>query len=179
MKHRTKNILRAMAKHFGLKVKFVNHLGENIHGKFFPRENRILINAHKPRYEHTFTLLHEIAHHLLHVQNPRRKRHPRIFDTRWKINRVATLCSKVRRTFRYIYNKESGKEWEANLWAMCAFICLAKRCGCKDQLLAFLDKNPEKHRIFLLAITGSIYCDLKKRIMTGLNTLFKPLHLFS
>ena len=49
MKHRTKNMLRAMAKHLRLKVKHVDYLGEDIQGVLLPNEGRILINAHKPR----------------------------------------------------------------------------------------------------------------------------------
>ena len=86
MKHRKKNLLRDMAKHLGLKIVFVSYFTNDVHGKLLPREKRILINAHKPRYEHTFTLLHEIAHYLLHFKNFTRKRHARFLDINWKID---------------------------------------------------------------------------------------------
>jgi len=62
MKYTTKNILRELAKQLGLNVKFVHYFANNTHGKLLPHEKRILINANKPRYEHVYTLLHEVGH---------------------------------------------------------------------------------------------------------------------
>jgi IrrE N-terminal-like domain len=174
MKHRVKNSLRALSRHLGLKVKFVNYLADNIHGKLLPREKRILINAHKPRCEHIFTLLHEIGHFLMHFKGPARKHHPRFFDTNWKADRLACLSSTIRRYFRYIFNKTSGREWEADLWAMCAFIYLAKRVGCGRELHAFLNRHPEKLRVFLLAGLGVIYVGIKTKIKRIGRLLTKP-----
>jgi hypothetical protein len=173
MKHRAKNILRGMAKHLGLKVKFVDYFPDDVHGKLLPREKRILLNAHKPRYEHEFTLLHEIGHFLNHFKNPDRKRHPRIFDIRWEFDFWAKLSSFMRRYWRYVFNKESGKEWEADLWAMCAFVYLARYFGSRD-LLEFLNHHPEKNGMFWLAIGGVVYSDIKKRIATTYKFLLNP-----
>ena len=178
MKHRTKNTLREMAKHLGLKVCFVSYFDAATHGKLLPRERRILINAHKPREEHYFTLLHEIAHYLLHFKTPQRKRHARIFDFNWKSEWVTKLCSKMRRTLRFCFNKTSGKEWEADLWAMCAFIYLANRPGCRKDLFAFLDRHPEKSGTFFVATLAVAYGDTKtrlKKIGNVLQLLFSTL----
>jgi hypothetical protein len=164
MKHRIKNTLREMSQNLGIKVKFVDYLGDDVHGKLFPREKRILINAHKPRCEHIFTLLHEIGHYLVHFQSSPRKHHPRFFDIHWKTEWLANLCSKVRRYFRFIFNKESGKEWEADIWAMCAFIYFAKLIGCRRDLWMFLKRHPEKTSTFLLSVVGVVCSDSLKKI---------------
>jgi hypothetical protein len=171
MKHRTKNTLRAMAEHIGLKVVFVSHFGDDVHGRLLVREKRILINAHMPRNEHVFTMLHEIGHFIQHVLNPHRKHHPRVLDIRWNIELLEKLSSKIRRHFRFIFNKKSGKEWEADLWAMCAFVYLAKRIGCHDELTSFLNRHPEKRRMYWLVKTAIIYCDCKRCISTAYKIL--------
>jgi hypothetical protein len=171
MKYRIKNTLRGLAKHFGLKVKFVCYLKDDVHGKLLPREKRILINAHKPRHEHVFTLLHEIGHFLMHFKSLPRKHHPRFFDIHWKTEWLANLCSKVRRYFRYIFSKESGKEWEADLWAMCAFVYLAKHLGCRDELRAFVNRHPEKANLFRLVEVAVVYGDTKTRIQKAYHLI--------
>ena len=163
-----------MAKYFGLKVKFVSYFGNDVHGKLFPREKRILINAHKPRCEHIFTLLHEIGHYLIHFKNSPRKHHPRFFDIHWKTEWLACLCSKVRRHFRFNFNKQSGKEWEADLWAFCAFIYLAKQIGCREELLTFVERHPEKTGSFFLAALGVRYSDAKTCLTKFLKRLLSP-----
>jgi hypothetical protein len=164
VKLRTKNTLRALAQHLGLKVIFVSYLAPNVHGRLLVREKRILINAHKPRHEHIFTLLHEIGHFVQHVLNVRHWRHPRIFDTRWRIDFLTSICSQARRYFRYIFATENAKEWEADLWAMCAFVYLVKMIGGRDELAAFLKHHPEKRWSYRLAVGAAWYCELKKRL---------------
>jgi hypothetical protein len=174
MKHQIKNALRGMSKHLGIKVKFVDYFGDDVHGKLLPREKRILINARKPRNEHIYTLLHEIGHFLIHFKSLPRKHHPRFFDINWKMEWLANLCSKIRRYFRFVFNKASGKEWEADLWAMCAFIYFAKRIGCRDELRVFLDRHPEKSKIFLLAAFGVAYSDTKTTIKKVGHSIAMP-----
>jgi predicted SprT family Zn-dependent metalloprotease len=164
MKLRKKNVLREMAKHLRLKVSFVSYFDGQTHGKLLPREGRILINANKPRQEHIFTMLHEIGHFLLHFNNPSRKHHPRLFDIVWKVEWLTNFCSKLRRQMRFYFNKSSGEEWEADLWALCAFAYLAKHFGFRDELVSFLDRHPEKIWSYRLVKTAMVYCDCKRRI---------------
>jgi hypothetical protein len=164
MKRKTKNVLRGLTKHIGIMVKFVDYLDDNTHGKLLPREKRILINARKPRNEHIYTLLHEIGHYLIHFKGLPRKHHPRLFDINWKADWLARLSSKIRRYYRFIFNKETGREWEADVWAMCAFVYIARRFGCRGELFTFLKRHPEKRNIFLLATYSTVYCDTKMRI---------------
>ena len=168
-----------MSKHLGIQVKFVDYLSDDVHGKLLPREKRILINAHKPRTEHIYTVLHEIGHFLIHFKSLPRRRHPRIFDINWKAEWLARLCSTVRRYYRFIFNKESGKEWDADVWAMCAFIYLAKHIGCRNDLFTFLDHHPEKTGTFFLCALVTIYCDAKTRIKKVGHALAMPLQTLS
>jgi hypothetical protein len=172
MKHKVKNVLRALSRHLGLKVKFVDYLGDQTHGKLLVRERRILINARKPRSEHVFTVLHEIGHYLLHVLNPHRRQIPRFFDIHWQNDLLAGFFSKIRRVLRFVLNRQSGKEWEADLWALCAFCVLARNFSGKDELKNFLERHPEKLPSFLLVRCAFAYRDVKtlaKRIfqLTG------------
>ncbi|HUZ07102.1 MAG TPA: ImmA/IrrE family metallo-endopeptidase [Candidatus Paceibacterota bacterium] len=167
MKHRKKNILRELARHLRLKVAFVSYFDDQTHGKLLPREGRILINANTPRQEHIFTMLHEIGHFLLHFKNPPRRHHPRLLDIAWKIEWVANFCSHIRRQMRFYLKKASGKEWEADLWALCAFAFLAKHFGFRDELIAFLNRHPEKLWNYRLVKAAVFYCDFKKRISTA------------
>src|SRR5271156_6396852 len=163
-KHRKKNILREMARHLGIKVKFVHWLDDDVHGKLLPREKRILINAHKPRFEHVYTLLHEIGHFLLHFKHLPRINHPRVLDINWSPDWLARFCSFMRRYFRFIFNKGSGKEWQADVWAMCALVYLARHYGFKDEMARFLNHHPKKVSIFLLALYSNAFVEIKSRM---------------
>jgi hypothetical protein len=160
-----------MSKHLGIKVKFVGYFTADIHGKLLPREKRILINARKPRFEHIFTLLHEIGHFLIHFKMTHRIPNARYLDIHWKSQRLAQFFSKVRRVLRRFRNSDSGKEWEADLWAMCAFVYLTKLLGCRKELNAFCNHHPEKRKLFLLAKLGTIFGNTKRRLQDIYNTL--------
>lgn len=174
MKQKTKNTLRDNAKHVGLKYKFVSHFSDDVHGKLLPREKLILINAHKPRYEHTFTLLHEFGHYLLHCNSLPRKHHLRFTEIDWKIEWLTDICSIVRRYSRRLFAKDSSKEWEADLLAFLMFILLAKAAGCWNDLFAFLEHHPEKIWTFLLAALVITYGGIKTRIQKIPQTLLIP-----
>jgi hypothetical protein len=164
MKFTTKNALRKTAKDLGLKVKFVDYLPEDIHGKLLPRERRILINANKPRCEHVYTLLHEFAHYLLHFKRIKPHRHsPWYLNINWKSDAIARIAAKVRRLVRFVFHSEHGKEWEADLWAMCGLIYLNKFFG-DSVLTAFLNRHPEKKWLYRLAAISTVVSDAKKRI---------------
>jgi hypothetical protein len=176
MKLRTKNILRETARHLGLKVKFVNYFSDDVHGKLLNREKRILINANKPRCEHVYTLLHEFGHFVLHcTKRAPQKYYPWFLKHNWKITAIADFVSKVRRTIRFAFSTNRGKEWEADLWAMCAFAYFKRFVGHSD-LTAFLNRHPDKRGIYRLAATVVVYCDIKKRIATAFKFLGSVRH---
>ena len=174
MKHQVKNTLRAMASHIGLKVKFVDYFDDQTHGRLLVREKRILLNAHKPRIEHFFTILHEIGHYMVHHLTPRRTHHPRFFDVNLINDLIPDLCRFIRRYFRFIFNTREGLEWEADLWAMCAFLILANRIGCRADLVNFLDRHPEKMPTFLLVAGAVAYTNAKTRVINYSKRLLLP-----
>jgi hypothetical protein len=163
MKHRFKNTLRAMAKHLGLKVKYVSYLDAHTHGRLLVREKRILINAHKPRTEHVFTMLHEIGHFVVHHQKPH-AHCPWYFRKDWHNEFLDGLCFKARRYLRFMFNRTAGREWEADMWALCAFIVLSKHLGCRAELLKFLERHPEKLNTLLLVTGALAYTNVKSRL---------------
>ena len=156
MKHRVKNSLREMARHVGLTVKFVSYFDDQTHGKLIARERRILINANKPRTEHIYTLLHELGHYWLHVLNRAERRTPWYLEIHWQNKFLSKMTRTVRRYLRFIFNKQDGLEWEADLWALCAFYYLAKHIGCKKDFTAFLRNHPEKrHMYWLISVVAT------------------------
>ena len=61
---------------------------------------------------------------------------------------AGTFCSKIRRGIRFFRFQRSGKEWEADFWAACAFVYLARHLGFCDELKAFRNRHPEKAKSF-------------------------------
>jgi hypothetical protein len=173
MKLRKKNVLREMAGHLRLKISFVSYFDGETYGKLLPREGRILINANMPRQEHVFTMLHEIGHFLLHFKNPHRKHHPRVLDVAGKIEWLAKFCKSIRRQLRFHFSKPVGKEWEADLWALCAFTYLARHYGFREELTTFLNRHPEKIWSYRLVKLAMVYTDCKKRVSAPFRLLAK------
>jgi hypothetical protein len=176
MKITSKKVLREMARQLGLKIKFVHYFAENVHGKLLPNEKRILINANKPRDEHVFTLLHEIAHYILHFKRKvNRRLCPWYLRLNWKIHAIAVFFSKWRRAVRLAFNTQKGKEWEADVWAMCGLVYLKKFAGFSD-LPSFLARHPEKRRMYWYA-TAAITCTGVKTRIAGVAQLFSKTRL--
>jgi hypothetical protein len=179
MKITTKKVLREMLRQLGIKAKFVHYLADNVHGKLLPREKRILINANKPRDEHVFTLLHETAHYLLHFKRRANRRLcPWYLKLNWKIEAIAVFFSKWRRAVRFAFNTQKGKEWEADIWAMCGLVYLKKFAGFSD-LPAFLARHPEKRRMYWHATAALIYTVVKMRFADAAQLFRKARLCFS
>ena len=166
MKQKIKKTLRALTGHIGFKVKYVDYLPDDTHGKLLVRERRILLNARKPRNEHLYTILHEIGHFLVHHTMPPLDYCPRYLRKDWKRDSVDRIFFRARRYLRFIFNCSAGKEWEADLWAICAFILLTRQIGCRSELATFLERHPEKMKTFLLA-TSVITCSNVKKYVAG------------
>jgi len=174
MKQKIKNTLRALTGHIGFKVKYVDYLPDNTHGMLLIKERRILLNARKPRSEHFFTILHEIGHFVVHHTIPPRDYCPRYLRKDWKRDSVDRAFSQARRYVRFIFNCSAGKEWEADLWAICAFIVLTKQIGCWAELATFLGRHPDKTKTFLLATSVISYSDVKKYVANHIKRLLLP-----
>ena len=160
-----------MVKPLGLKLVFVHYFPDDVHGLLLAREKRILLNARKPRYELRFTVLHEIGHFFNHVLNPYRQRHLRILDWNWRFRPLTNFCSFNRRYTRMLFAKGSAKEWEADLWAFCAFLRLARFPHFRRDLLHFLGRRHDKIATFCLALLCTIYSAGKCRLQKALSVL--------
>ena len=173
MKSEIKKITRELAKELELRIKFVNYLGAKTHGKLLGRERLILVNAHKARCEHIFTILHEMGHYLFHVRKlaPDRFR-PRYLNIHWKSDFMQRLASAVRRHVRFIFHKPSGKEWEADMVAMCLLLQIAPFAG-TSELWEFLELHPEKWSLFMIAACGTMATAVKVRLERFRRGLFK------
>ena len=85
--------------------------------------------------------------------------------------------SKIRRYVRWIFNKESGREWQADLWAMCAFMFIAKSCGCQHDLKSFTNHHPEKLPVMALAALAVAYGGIKARFNRFSRLILLPFRL--
>jgi len=65
-------------------------------------------------------------------------------------------------------------EWEADLWALCAFLVLARQVGCWVDLIKFLNKHPEKLKILVLVGSAVAYTNVKNRLITCSKRLLLP-----
>ena len=150
-----------------------DYLPDDEHGRLIVRERRILINAHKPRYEHIFTVLHEIGHIIMHVRNQNRvHQHPWLHRF-WNIVLIDNFVAKVRRHVRMIFNKDSGREWEADLWAMCAFLYVTKVFKNPYELTTFIWHHPEKSPMVTLAAAGVALTHIKIEIKENIELLME------
>jgi len=174
MKYTTKQAVRVMTKQLRLKVRFVDYFPDDTHGLLLPLEKRILVNARKPRYEHVATILHEIAHYVLHVLNDNRFPWPWYLKRYWRFSYFAKMRSTLRRYVRYRFSTERSKEQQADLWAIMAFILVARCARSFSELIAFIDHHPEKFWIFCVAVFGVTYGGLKSRIRKITDTLLIP-----
>jgi hypothetical protein len=108
---------------------------------------------------------------LLHFKKCSPNRYNRWYlNHRWKIDPIAKFASIARRTLRRFFNSERGKEWEADLWAMCALVYFRKFVNPLD-LTRFLERHPRKMSILLLAAYSALYCGTKERILTPFKAL--------
>lgn len=87
------------------------------------------------------------------------------------------IVSRTRRHLRFMFNQENGREWEADLWAMCAFILVAKTCGCQQELKSFANHHPEKLSLMVLAAFGVAYDGIKGRFQRFSRLILLPFSL--
>ncbi len=95
------------------------------------------------------------------------------FNRPWSIEAVRKFAQRLKRTLRYQIYKRGGDEWEADLWAFCAFVYLNKYVGCED-LNTFLKHHPERRWAYRLVAVSAKYSDIKKRVATVCKSLKEP-----
>lgn len=158
----------------------MHYFDDQTHGKLLVLEKRILINVHKPRVERFYTILHELGHYIIHHLNPPRDYSPGYMRHKWQRDSINKFFKKVRRYLHFIFQCSAGKEWEADLWALCAFWLLAKQSGDKMDLRIFLSNHPEKLQLFALVRIVSGYQSVKKRwnvLICQVKSAFKAVHV--
>jgi hypothetical protein len=142
MNKRTAKILRGLAEHIRVKIKYIGGMPDGFFGFADPRSRIIAINANKPHDEHVFTILHELAHFLLHFDQPYRLLAPRWVDRPYKSTFMVENTYKLKRMLR----RRFGREWQADLWALMAFPMV----GTPDELGTFFSRHPRKMPLFFL-----------------------------
>ena len=162
MNRTTKKTIRALVAHFGLRIKYVSTLTDKICGFLDPAKNSrtIIINGKKSKSENAFTIIHELAHYLLHYRRTHRSPAPWYWRRRWKSPWMNQFIAKHKRCCGLILNQEC----EADIWA---FIVLWQ-IGALDDVFAVVKRHPHKKNSFYLAMVGTILT----RIRTSLRQLF-------
>ena len=100
MTRQTKRTLRALANHYALRIKYAS-TSPKVSGFLDPsRASRtIVVNANKSKSEHAFTILHELAHFILHCVRSHRIRLPWYVTRRWKSKRMMHVSKLIKRIF--------------------------------------------------------------------------------
>ena len=168
MTRKTKLIVRAVAHHLRLRIKYVSTLSPKVAGFLDPsRASRtIVVNANKSKSDHVFTILHEIAHYILHYERSHRTRLPWYITRQWKSEPMIRFSKLLRRVVSRRFDNES----QADLWAFCALL----QIGAADDALAISAQYPEKNSAFWLSVAASIYAGIKSRLKRAFRRILHP-----
>ena len=161
MNKRSATILRSLAEHIRVKIKYIGGMPDGFFGFADPRSRTIVINANKPHDEHVFTILHELAHFVLHFDQPYRLFAPRWVERSYKSTFMVENTYKLKRTLR----RRFGREWQADLWALSAFPIV----GTRNDLEAFFDRHPDKIAPFFLAVVFQVKARIGKFIRKSIH----------
>jgi len=167
MTRKTKQFVRAMAHRLRLRIKYAN-MTPKVAGFLDPsRASRtIVINANKSKSDHVFTILHEIAHYILHYERSHSMRLPWYLSHQWKSNPMIRLS----RTTKRAVSRKFNDEWQADMWATCALL----QIGAADDLQAILKQYPEKIGLVWLCLVGSLYAGVKCRLKRAFSRILHP-----
>jgi hypothetical protein len=156
--------LVALADEAGMNVESAQNMPPSFCGCQHTQAPIAIIDPNQPQHEQIFTFLHELGHFVLHYKHSHPVRMPWYLNRPYKNEILGEAAYATRRALRL----KLGKEWQADLWAMCLFCQL----GCPDDLKAFLKQHPEKRPLFYLAVVGHV----KTRIGKSIHKLF---HLYT
>lgn len=131
-----------LARAAGTELKFIEGLPIHIYGCQHTEAPIAVINSDLPQCEQIFTILHEIGHFVLHCKTSRSLPMPLFVNRPYKNEIMAEIAYKTRRTIR----RKFDKEWQADLWAFCAFF----EIGCRNDFQEFLRRHPDKTKFLLL-----------------------------
>jgi hypothetical protein len=167
MTRKTKQFVRAIARHLGLRIKYANMIPK-VAGFLDPSmaSRTIVINANKSKSDHVFTILHEIAHYILHYERSHRMRLPWYLTHQWKSNPMIRLS----RTTKRAVSRKFNYEWQADMWAICALLHI----GATDDIQVILTQYPEKTGLACLCVAGTIYAGVKSRLKRAFSRILHP-----
>jgi hypothetical protein len=143
---RVATTLRGLAEHHRVKLEYVGGLPGSVFGFADPQSRTIVISLNQPDCDVVFTTLHELAHFVLHIDQPYRLSIPRWLS--WSFYRphkseyLGEIACKTKRLLR----RKCGRELQADLWALIAYPQVAT----PDDVKAFLRQHPEKLKWVLL-----------------------------
>jgi hypothetical protein len=168
MTRKTKQIVRAYAAYNELRIKYVSDLPPAVPGFLDPSKasRTIVVNANRSKSDHVFTILHEIAHFILHFERSHRMRLPWYLTRQWKSKRMIRLSQILRR----FVSRKLSKETQADTWAF----CVLSQIGATDDVQAILTEYPEKTGVFCLCVFSCIYAGIKGRIKRVIRRIFQP-----
>jgi hypothetical protein len=167
MTKKIKQIIRMLAASHELRIKYVSDLPPKVPGFLDPSKasRTIVVNANKSKSDHVFTILHEIAHFILHFERSHRVRSPWYFTRQWKSKRVMRLAKLTSRVAWRKFNEEE----QADAWAFCALFQL----GATDDIQVILTQHPEKTGMFCLCAFSSICTAIKVRVRGVIRRVFQ------
>ena len=139
-----------MPGYFGLQIEYRDDLPPDNAGFLDDHDepHYIAVNSNLPHCEQAFTIGHELGHYVKHHNRPRRRHFPAVLDREYQSQKVAYVASHTRRFVYFNFNKE----WEADLYS---FLLLINIGAAKD-VTAYLERHPQKTKLFLLALLVSL-----------------------
>jgi hypothetical protein len=168
MTPRTELILKALAEHHGLEIEHVDDLPDKVAGFLQSGSDPryIFVNARKSPSEQVFTIAHELAHYIMHLDRKPWVIRPWYLKIKWK----APLAVRISRTLTRLVRIHYGPEFQADLWAY----VILWQIGARDDLLAITEMYPKKNSLFWLSSWGVIYGGLKRLIKSLFQRMFNP-----
>jgi hypothetical protein len=162
MEPKIEKLLCDLARVHGGELKFATGLPVRFYGCQDTESPIAVINSDQPQSELIFTILHEIAHKALHCQRQYRLPIPWFLNRPYENEVVGENVYKLRRALRL----HCGQEWQADIWALCAYSLI----GCPDDLKNFLQRHPEKMHLLLFVLPGI----WKTRLISAFHKLLHP-----
>lgn len=162
MKPEIQKKLCEVARIAGTELHFAEGMPVRFYGCQHTDSPIAVINSELPDSEQIFTILHEIGHCVLHYKKDHKLPIPSFINRPYENELLSDAAYKTKRMLRQKLNSE----WQADCWALCAFLQL----GAREEFQDFLRRHPEKVKLVLVAIPGI----WKARLVKALKKLMSP-----